>query len=136
MMDYLEGMFMEIHPDQVEIKTEESSGNEEEDDELQEEDLDNKDKEKSISCSSALTTMDWGLRSYVDYQEDYWVGDSGASSHMVGDDKDLFAKTPIQGMVNAANGTSMPMVCKGKMNVEAIPRQGKASKGVLTNKVP
>ena len=32
-------------------------------------------------------------------------------------------------------GTSMPMVCKGKMNVEAIPKQGKSSKGVLTVKV-
>ena len=47
---------------------------------------------------------------------------------MVGEDKDLFAKTPIQGKVNAANGISMPMVCKGKMNVEAIPKQGKSSK--------
>ena len=54
---------------------------------------------------------------------------------MVGEDKDLFAKIPIQGKVNAANGTSMPMVCKGKMNVEAIPKQGKSSKGVLTVKV-
>ena len=54
---------------------------------------------------------------------------------MVGDDKDLFAKTPIQGKVNAVNGTSMPMVYKGKMNVEAIPKQGKSSKGVLTIKV-
>ena len=35
---------------------------------------------------------------------------------MVGDDKDLFVKTPIQGKVNAANGTSMFMACKGKMN--------------------
>ena len=29
----------------------------------------------------------------------------------------------------------MPMVCKGKMNVEAIPKQGNSSKGVLTVKV-
>ena len=71
----------------------------------------------------------------MNYQEDYWIGDSGASSHMVGDDKYLFAKTPIQGKVNAANETSMPMVCKGMMNVEAIPKQGKSSKGVLTIKV-
>ena len=53
---------------------------------------------------------------------------------MVGEDKDLFAKTPFHGIVNAANGTSMPMVCKGKVNVEAIPKQGKSSKGVLTVK--
>ena len=54
---------------------------------------------------------------------------------MVGDAKDLFAKTPIQGGMNAANGTSMPIVCKGKMNVEVVPKQGKLSKGVLTIKV-
>ena len=82
-----------------------------------------------------MTTMDWGLRSHPDYQEDYCIGDSGASSHMVGEDKDLFTKIPIQGKVNAANGTSMPMVCKGKIDVEAIPKQGKLSKGVLTVKV-
>ena len=110
MMDYLEGMVMDTYPDQVEIKTEESFGNEEEEDELQQEDLDNLDKEKSNSYLSALKTMDWGLRSHADYQEDHWIGDSRASSHMVGDDKDMFAKTPIQGKVNAANGTSMPMV--------------------------
>ena len=28
----------------------------------------------------------------------------------------------------------MPMVCKGKMNVEAIPKQGKLRNGVLTIK--
>ena len=54
---------------------------------------------------------------------------------MVGEDKDLFTKIPIQGKVNAGNGTSMPMVCKGMMNVEAIPKQGKSSKGVLTAKM-
>ena len=55
--------------------------------------------------------MDWGLRSHAYYQEDYWIGDSEVLSHMVGDDKDLFAKTHIQGKVNASNGASMPMVC-------------------------
>ena len=69
--------------------------------------------------------MDWGLRSHPEYQEDYWIRDSGASSHMVGEDKDLLGKTSILGKVNAANGTSRPMVCKGKMNVEAILKQGK-----------
>ena len=107
------------------IKQEESSGDElqeenascEEDDELGEEenenkDIDNNENEKSNSYSSALTTMDWGLRSHPDYQEDYWIGDSGASSHMVGEDTDLFAKGPIQGNISTANGTSMPRCAK------------------------
>ena len=138
--EYLEGMVMDSYPDQVVIKREGSSSIEEEEglqeeDEVQEEDIDNNDNEKSNSYSNAWTTMDWGLRSHPDHQEDYWIGDSGASSLMFGDDKDLFAKTPIQGKVNVASGTSMPMVCKGKMNVAAIPKQGKSSKGVLTIKV-
>ena len=75
--------------------------------------------------------MDWGLRSHPEYQEDC-IGDSGDASHE--GRQRSFCKTPIQGKVNAANGTSMPMVCKGKMNVEAIPKHGKSSKGVLTVK--
>ena len=33
------------------------------------------------------------------------------------------------------NGTYMPVVCKGKMNVEVVPNQGKLSKGVLAVKL-
>ena len=40
--------------------------------------------------------MDWGLISHPDYQEDCWIEDTGASIHMVGEDKDLFAKTPFK----------------------------------------
>ena len=140
MKAYLEMMTMGMYPDQVIIKKEESSGDElqednsssEEEEEEEEPDEEGKDEiakiddnESSTSYSSGLTTMDWGLRFHPEYQEDYWNGDSGASSHMVGEDKDLFTKTHIQGNVNAANGTSIPRVCK----------QGKSSKGVLTVKV-
>ena len=38
----------------------------------------------------------------------------------------------LEGKVNAANSTSMSLMFKGKMNMEAIPKQGKSSKGVLT----
>ena len=128
-------MAMDSYPDQVVIKKEDSSGDElqegsssseeveNEPEEEEKEDIDNNDNKSSNSYSSALTTMDWGLRSHPAYQEDYWIGDSGALSHMVGEYKDLFTKTPIQGKVNAANGTSMPMVCKGKMKVETIPKR-------------
>ena len=150
MKAYLEMMTMSTCPDQVKIKKEESSGEElqeesssseeeEEEEEPEEEEKDEiakiDDNESSTSYSSALTTMDWGLRSHAEYQEDYWIGASGASSHMVGGDKNLFAKPPIQRKVNAANCTSMLMVCKGKMNVEALPKQDKSSKGLLTAKV-
>ena len=89
------------------------------DEELEENKSEKENRETNCNDSSnpytsALTTMEWSLQAHPDYHEDYWIGDRGASSHMVGDTKDLFAKTLIQGSVNAANGTSMPIMCKGK----------------------
>ena len=99
---YLETMAMDAYPDQVVIKKEERSGDEQQDgsssseeekeepEEEGKEDVDNfDDNDSSNSYSCALTTMDWGLRAHPEYQEDYWSGNSGASSHMVGEDKDL-----------------------------------------------
>ena len=123
MRGYLENMVMDSYPDQVVIMKEECSGDEEnprseeEEDEHEEEKNENEDIHKSDnkhsnSYASTLTTMDWGFRSHPDYQEDYWIGDNGASSHMVHEDKDLFGKTSIQGKVNAPNGKSIPTVKK------------------------
>ena len=77
MQDFLECNVMDSYLDQVIIEKEESSGDElqgespssEEEDELEEEieDRDKNDNENSDSYSSALTTMDWGLRSHLDY---------------------------------------------------------------------
>ena len=86
MRGYLETMAMNAYPDQVVIKKEESSGDElqegssssevEEEEELEEEGKEDIDNESVNSYSSALTTMDWGLRTYPECQEDYWIGDS------------------------------------------------------------
>ena len=147
MKEYIKNMINDAQPDQIMIgptenpegeQQESVSGSEDEEpeeNENEDKDVETNATENSNSYSSALTTMHWGLQSHTDYHEDYWIGDRGASSHMVGDAKDLFAKSLIQGKVNAANGTSVPIVCKGKMNVEVVPKEGKPSKGVLTVKV-
>ena len=133
-------MIDNVQPDQIVIRPTENpegeqqeniSGRKDEEPEKnknEDEDIEINDDENSNSYSRALTTMDWGLQSHPDYHQDYWIGDSGAASHMVGDAKDLFAKTLIQGKVNAVNSTSMPILCKGKMNVEVVPKQGNPSK--------
>ena len=72
-------MIMNTHPDQVVIKKEESSGDEQQEDssssEEEEEEPEEEgkedvanidDNESGNSYSSALTTMDWGLRSHPD----------------------------------------------------------------------
>ena len=135
----------QLESDQEESVTASTSGSEdepEEKDNEEPEEIENKDKDvksndndNSISYSSAITIMDWGLQAHPDYHKDYCIGDSGASSHMVGDAKNLFAKTLIQGKVNSENGTSIPIVWKGKMNEEVVPKQGQLSKRVSTMKV-
>ena len=34
--------------------------------------------------------------------EDLWIGDSGASSHLIGSEKDVFDKKMIEGSINTA----------------------------------
>ena len=131
----LEGEQQESISGSEEEEPEENDNGESEENENEDEDIEINDNDNSNSYSSALTTMDWGLHPHPDYHKDYWVGDSGASSHMVGDAKDLLTKPLIQGNVNAVNRTSVPIVYKGKINVEVVPKQGKLSKGVLTVKV-
>ena len=126
--EYIENMMEDAKPDQIvlqpienqESEQQQSMSEDEEPEENDDEELENEnDKEKkeindndsSNPYSNALTTMEWSLPAHPDYHNNYWIGDSGASSHMVGDAKDLFAKTPIQGSINAMNGTSMPIVC-------------------------
>ena len=81
-----------------------------------------------MNLPPALTTMDWGLRSIQNTKKIIGLGTVELQDTWWG----KFTKTPIQGKVH---GTPLPMVCKGKMNVEAISKQGKSSKGVLTVKV-
>ena len=118
MKEYIKNIIDDAQPDQIVIRpTENPEGEqqesisvsedeepEENDDEKPEEnknenedkDVEINDNDNSNSYSSALTIMDWGLQAHPEYYKDSWIGDSGASSHMVGDAKDLFAKTLIQ----------------------------------------
>ena len=95
MKDYIKRMIKDSHPNKVVIQIAKSSGEEhkeessgcEEEDELEEEENDDEDIKKnenqnSNSYASALRTIGGGLRSPSDYQDDYWIGDSGASSHL------------------------------------------------------
>ena len=59
--------------------------------------------------------------------DDMWIGDSGASSHLLGTDKRVYNKKRMTGHVNAANGSKMPILYEGKVAVELSPKEGEAS---------
>ena len=57
-------------------------------------------------------------------EEDLWIGDSGASSHMMGSEEHVFNKKLISGSMRSANGAHMKMLCEGDINVDVITKNG------------
>ena len=67
--------------------------------------------------------------------EDLWIGDSGASSHLIGSEKDVFDKKMIEGSVNTANSEKIKIRCEGKVNVSHFTKTGYKRKATLSAKV-
>ena len=68
-------------------------------------------------------------------EEDLWIGDSGASSHMMGSEEHVFNKKVISGSMRTANGAHMKMLCEGDINVDIITKNGDVTSGTLRVKV-
>ena len=64
-------------------------------------------------------------------EEDLWIGDSGASSHMMGSEEHTFNKKLISGSMRTANGDHMKMLCEGDINVDVITKNGDVTSGTL-----
>ena len=63
--------------------------------------------------------------------EDLWIGDSGASSHLIGSEKGVFDKKMIKGSVDTKNGEMMRIECEGTVNVNHFTKTGYERKGTL-----
>ena len=68
-------------------------------------------------------------------EEDLWIGDSGASSHMMGSEEHVFNKKLISGSPRTANGACMKMLCVGDINVDVITKNGDITSGTLRVKI-
>ena len=68
-------------------------------------------------------------------EEDLWIGDSGASSHMMGSEEESLNKKLISGSMRTANGAHMKMLCEGDINVDVITKNGEVTSGTLRVKV-
>ena len=55
-------------------------------------------------------------------EEDLWIGDSGASSHMMGSEEHVFNKILITGSVRTANGAHMKCCVKETSMLMSSPR--------------
>ena len=68
-------------------------------------------------------------------EEDLWIGDSGASSHMMGSEEHVFNNKLISGSMRTANGAHMKMLCDRDINVDVITKNGDITSGTLRVKV-
>ena len=64
-------------------------------------------------------------------KEDLWIGDSGASSLMMGSEEHVFNKKLISGSMRTTNGAHMKMLCEGDINVDVITKNGDITSGTL-----
>ena len=64
-------------------------------------------------------------------EDDLWIGDSRASSHMMGSKKHVLNKKLISGSMRTANGTHMKKWCEGDINVDVISKNGDITSGTL-----
>ena len=75
-----------------------------------------------LDSANMATNLESAMK--IAEEEDLWIGDSGASSHMMGCEEHVFNKKLISGSMRTANGAHMKMLCEGDINVDVITKNG------------
>ena len=126
-------------PEEVEIRENQDFDSEEEmtsdteekaDDESE---TNNANDNNYLDSANMVTNLETAMK--IAEEEDLWIGDSGASSHMMGSEEHVFNKKLISGSVSTANGAHMKMLCEGDINVDVITKNGDVTSGTLRVKV-
>ena len=125
-----EAQEVEIEEERDLSEEEESSEEEEHHKEDIAEDKTNNLKRGSYSTTFAIIKTAFEMMDKVN--EDLCIGDSGASSHLIGSENGVFNKKMIEGSVNTANGEQMKIKYEGKVNFSHFTKTGYKSKGTLS----
>ena len=86
-----------------------------------------------LDSANMVTNLETAMK--IAEEEDLWIGDSGASSHMMGSEEHVFNKKLITGSVREANGANMKMLCEGDIYVDIFTKNGDVTSGTLRVKV-
>ena len=84
------------------------------------------DNEVSLTARNEVAN-----RCLIKDKEELWIGDSGASGHMVNSDKNMFDCKEIDEEVEVANDDFMRATKRGKLAVYALNRAGQRKRFVL-----
>ena len=86
-----------------------------------------------LDSANMATNLETAMK--IAEEEDLWIGDSGASSHMMGCEEHVFNKKLISGSVRTVHGAHMKMLCEGDINVDVITKNGDVTSGTLRVKI-
>ena len=88
-----------------------------------------------LDSANMATNLETAMK--IAEEEDLWIGDSGASSHMMGSEEHVFNKKLISASMRTANGAHMKMLFEGDINVDVITKNGDVTSGTLrVNVIP
>ena len=80
---------------------------------------------------SANMVMNLETAMKIAEEEDLWIGDSGASSNMMGSEVRVFNKKLISGSMKTVNGAHRKMLYERDINVDVITKNGDVTSGTL-----
>ena len=126
-------------PEEVKIRedpdydSEEEMTSETEETDDDESETNNANVNNYLDSADMVTNLETAMK--IAEEEDLWIGDSGASTHMMGSEEHVFNKKLITGSVRTANGAHMKMLCEGDINVDVITKNGDVTSGTLRVKV-
>ena len=112
-------------PSEVETRQNEDSDSDKEmASETEDTDDDSEPNNESVNNYLDSANMAMNLESAMKLaeEEDLWIGDSGASSHMMGSEEHVFNKKLISGSMRTANGAHTKMLCEGSMLMSSPKR--------------
>ena len=111
--------------DEVTSETEETDDDESE--------TNNANVNNYLQSANMATNLESAMK--IAEEEDLWIGDSGASSHMMGGEEHVFNKKLISGSMRTGNGAHMKILCEGDINVDVITKNGDVTSAALRVKV-
>ena len=86
-----------------------------------------------LDSANMATNMESAMK--LTEEEDLWIGDSGALTHMMGSEEHVFKKKLVSGSMRTANGAHMKMLCEGDINDDVITKNGDVTSATLRVKV-
>ena len=126
--EFIEEKLSQEFPEEVEIRENQDFDSDEEMTSETEETDDDESETNNANVNNHLDSANMAMNlesaMKIAEEEDLWIGDSGASSHMMGSEEHEFNKKLISGSIRTANGAHMKMLCEGDINVDVITKNG------------